>query len=594
MSKLRYEDEGVSVFIQIIAIICMIGLVGVSVYIVTKWAEKPKVREVHSLSISAEPSKTAGQSSSITVRAYDAEGNPVRGASISLVALAIRGGYTGDYEVNLALTDRGDGTYTSNLTSTWAGVYSIHASVVGTDIVASANTTFEPGAPANIVVSATSPKPASSAYKSTVTFYFADAYGNSLPPNRVQPGISPSEGWHVENLRSSPKGLFSFDFVTDNWGTATVSITDNATGISGSTHVKFSPIYLESSMKITPPEIELIHPKDLDMQTIEEGKQELSVNVGIFIPPTKGQLGMYHMTIEYDSSLLYLINVLDGNPADEFPAPIFEVLSENSFRIRNYGTPTGAAVDVAILNFEAIALGKGSILITDVQLSDTAWKPIEVPVTFENKSENVKVLKRLIVPIKAWIVDNSGTSEADVRSDAEKKAENMLNTNSLACVLDYEFVFIVEINRIPKDNWDNIAGADNKLSWAEVDILALRYRWGRWINVYYVPNCTLPKGALGWWRRKDNIILIDDKKDFDNLTLAHELVHEFSKSEVKDSPENNAAAQGGTRPRNIMNYDDTGGDISGEQGKLINEEIERRRDEAGLYKPYRPGPAPPP
>lgn len=120
--KLKYENDSISVFIQIIAIICVIAFVGASVYVIMKPAEKPtEVREVHSLSISAESPKTAGQSSPITVSAYDAEGNLVSGAHISLVAQAMDGAYPGDYEVELTLSDRGDGTYTSSLTSTWAG-----------------------------------------------------------------------------------------------------------------------------------------------------------------------------------------------------------------------------------------------------------------------------------------------------------------------------------------------------------------------------------------------------------------------------------------------------------------------------------------
>jgi hypothetical protein len=48
------------------------------------------------------------------------------------------------------------------------------------------------------------------------------------------------------------------------------------------------------------------------------------------------------------------------------------------------------------------------------------------------------------------------------------------------------------------------------------------------------------------------------------------MVHEFSKSDVKDSPKPNASTQGGRDPDNIMRYCGGGKEISGKQGELIN------------------------
>jgi len=606
MPKLRNKDGGVSILAQVIAIICVIALVGASIYIIRKPAEKPAVREVHSLSISAQSPVTAGQSSAVTVGAYDDENNPMSGADISILAFAMKGGFGWDYEIELPLTDEGDGTYTSSLTSAWAGTYAVAATAWGTDVTASGKVTFVPGPVAEVVASSTSPRTASPSLISTITFYFADAHGNVVPPNQVEPLVGTSFG-HLGEGRANPNNTFSIDLSSMDWGIAEVTITDNKSKVSGNLTVEFPPLYLTTEMDLTPPEINLISPEELEMQ-VTWPENMLSVRVDVFVPPTRGELNEYEMTIQYDNSILHLENVADADPADGFPTPEVEVLSGNSFKVGQKGYPPESFFDVFVMNFEGLAPGSGVLSITDVHLTEVVLYPIydekgmlvgyeevpqliPIPTGLENKSENVKTFERVIMPLKVWVFDNSGVSEDAAKKDAKEKAEEMYNKNAKECKSKYRYVFIVEVNHIPENEWRKKMGADNKLSFDEMDNIVKQENWGRWINIYYVPGCTLPDNALGWWT--GNAIWIDDNKDFDNLTLAHELMHEFSKSRVKDSPADNAATQGGRRPGNIMNYDDTGESISEEQGRIIDEEIGRRTED-DLYRPYGPGPAPPP
>jgi hypothetical protein len=97
------------------------------------------------------------------------------------------------------------------------------------------------------------------------------------------------------------------------------------------------------------------------------------------------------------------------------------------------------------------------------------------------------------------------------------------------------------------------------------------------------------------WRRTGGI-WTDNSKDLHDRNIAHELMHEFSKSEVKDSPEDNSAAQGGRGPNNIMRYCGGGKEISSKQGEILNEELNERSqtyDADGDGTPegyiYRPG-----
>lgn len=584
----KRDEAAISAGTQIIIILLIvITAIGVALYV---YVSKPPAGQVHSLTISVEGTPVAnGQDQVlITVRAYDNKGEPVSGANISIKALA---GI--DYVEELTVEEKEKGVYSSSKTSTWAGTYTVVARVEGTDITTSSEATFVPGQVTQTIVTSASP---------AISFYFTDAYGNIVPAAEVEPSVATSFG-ELGDVHTNPNDTFSADLSLTDWGTAEVTVTDGKTGVSGSVEVEYPPVYLEVTTKVTPPEIELLSPENLIMEVTEVENQKLSASISISIPPVRGWLGYYEMTIHYDSSVLHFLGASDNDPTDEFPAPEVENLSENSILIYQSGIPMWTITDVAVLDFQPTELVDNTpISVTDVYLIDYEnWEPIEVPPPLENVTENGKTFKRLIKPIKAWIVEGSGLSDADVEANVQK-AEDIYNKNARACRLKYWFVFICEINHIPRDNWNAIAGANGILSWGEVDTLSSSYRWGRWNNVYFCPADSLPDNAGGWWRPKDNIVLIDapwdNNKSYDSkkggLAIAHELGHEFSKSRVKDSPADPHNLQGAKDPKNLYNYGDLGDEISRKQGEMINEEIEKRRGANGLYQPYGPGPAPPP
>jgi hypothetical protein len=553
-----------------------------------------------SLTISVEPLLVAGQTASITVRAYDVENKPVSGASISLFALAMEGEFGSDYEVELTLTDEGNGVYTSSLTSSWAGVYSLTALVDGTDIQASGQVEFIAGAPAEVIASFTRPRPSSS-YRSGATFYFADAYGNSLPPDNVQPIVSVSQG-KIENLENNPNGSFNFDLVFDNWGVVTVSITENLGKISENFNVSFPPIYTEVEQDLSPISLELIPPENENGEiraTWSDNK--LSLKIGIFFPGLN-ELGAYGMILEYDNSFLRPLHVMDGDPTDNLPEPMWENF-ENFLILWQSGSAPPGGIDVAIVDFEPLKTGTTEVTIENLELykiiDENILVPVEVPVPFLEHITVLKPLKRLIVPVKKWIVEGSGVTEEDVRNEF-KKVEETYHKAAKECKLDYWVIFIVEINHISKAKWDNYVGADGKLNPTERGEMLEGDSWypDRWVNIYNVPPCSLVsssgKSIIGVWRRTGGI-WSDKSKDKHDRNIAHELMHEFSKSEVKDSPEDNAAAQGAREPNNIMRYCGGGKEISTEQGKILNDGLDERaklydadgdgKPEGYIYKP---------
>jgi hypothetical protein len=558
---------------------------------------------IHSLELSVESPKTAGQSNPITVRAYDAENRPVSGASISLVALAMENIYAGD-SYTLTLTDIGNGTYTSSLASTWAGVYSLVASVAGTDVQTSGEVEFMVGTSAQVVVSYTSPAPASSSYSSTVTFCFTDAYGNSLPPAGVQPGISVSQGFNFENLQSNYNGSFTFKLVTNNWGTATVEIRDNVSGVSENLNVNFSPLYFETEQNLDPTSIELVPAENENGEIqVTWGENTITLKLGLFFPAV-GQLGAYEMTVTYDSSALQLLGVRDWDTTDGFAAPNLTLLGENSsFMISQRGSANPGGIRLTLVDFMPQLFGKTSVSVTNTKLSTRCPMTGELrPVENVPSSEPLvaKPLKRLIVPIKKWIVEGSGITDDAARRELEK-AEEVYQKAAKDCKLDYWVMFHWVINHISKDEWNKKAGADNKLTPDESKNLFKQNNWNPddWMNIYNVPPGSLlldGKYLIGWWWDQydgGSGIFTDKSQDMHDRNLAHELMHEFSKSRVKDSPKDNAAAQGGRDPNNIMKYCGGGKEISSEQGKILNEEMgkraqERSAEEGGGYI-YRPG-----
>ncbi len=599
MPRLRCSDGKVPTPVLLYISIIIIALVAAGAYVGTRPAEQEEEEEeevpgeVHSLTITAVSPVTAGQSSSITVEAKDNEGTPVPGLDISL--LWDIPGARDEWGVPLALVGQGDGSYTSSLTSQWAGTYTLITST-NTDVVATSQVSFEPGPSAGVVVSSTSPKPALSYYTSTLTFYAVDAHGNIISGDDTTWSINSSFGQAGE-VQPNHDDTFSVDISADNWGTAEVTITDGVSGVSGSEIIEFTPAYVDLSYHFVEPTVEISAVENLEF-TSSGDSQTLSLDIGIFFPPSLGTLGQYDLRVEYDNLILRLVDITDPDPTDNFEAPEWGWTSDNTIYLTKVGSATEPGVSVATIQFniwgwventwENLKEKAGEIITWVENLWDNLMEPVETPpgtVVVDGK-----VFKKLFIPLKIWIVDGSGVSDDDARSDAER-AEDMLNKNAEACRLKYWYVFLVEINHISEDEWNTKAGADGQLTNDERDNLSRQNRWERWINAYYVPDNALG-GALGLWDRSENAIFIDDNADFDNLTLPHELIHELSKSKVKDSPVDNAAAQGARTPGNIMNYDNTGENISENQGKLINETTENNSEErpAGegggrIYKP---------
>ncbi len=210
----------------------------------------------------------------------------------------------------------------------------------------------------------------------------------------------------------------------------------------------------------------------------------------------------------------------------------------------------------------------------------------------------VKPVKTLTMHV--YRVEGAAT-EADIRTDVNE-AQNMFNLNAFLCSLPFYVQFNLKITTIPKRDWNKIDedgdGLDRYDSNGDGDyadpgdnndllnaMLEDYYDVGpNTENVYYVPS--IRGGAMGTTYWPNGQVAIDNSSDSDNLTLAHEKVHEMDMRkdgdfDVEDGADTDpsrpgvqrdptANAQGAYGPGNIMNYGNTGRLLTRQQGQHLD------------------------
>ncbi|MCD6283397.1 PKD domain-containing protein [bacterium] len=197
-------------------------------------------------------------------------------------------------------------------------------------------------------------------------------------------------------------------------------------------------------------------------------------------------------------------------------------------------------------------------------------------------------------------VEGAATDE-EIQEDVQA-AEDMFNLNALMCTLGFYVDFNLTITTIPTADWNQIDedgdGLDRYDANGDGDYAddgdnndlfnAMLHDYydvsPNTENVYYVPG--IRGGALGTTYWPNSQVAVDNSADPDNLTLAHEKVHEMDLRkdgdfDVKDGADMNgtkdgiqrdatAEGQGAYEPGNIMNYDDTGPLLSGTQAAELD------------------------
>jgi adhesin/invasin len=161
---------------------------------------------------------TAGGSTTITVHAKDALGNPLTAGGAAVVLST-------DHGTLSSVADNGDGTYTATLGWTGTGTAHVTGTIGGAAIGNPTSATFGPGA-ADASQSAISAAPGSitadGASTTTLTVHAKDAYGNALASGGATVALTTDDG--------------TLSSVTDH-GDGTYSATLTAPTASGTAHV---------------------------------------------------------------------------------------------------------------------------------------------------------------------------------------------------------------------------------------------------------------------------------------------------------------------------------------------------------------------
>jgi len=191
------------------------------------------------------------------------------------------------------------------------------------------------------------------------------------------------------------------------------------------------------------------------------------------------------------------------------------------------------------------------------------------------------------VELNVWIVEGSGVTQNDVKKDVEK-ANEIYGKAAKACNFTKRIKFVIKkFNVIKKDKWRSIAGSDNRL---DVGVMDERSRLpddgdNSTIEVYYVPGVDynsrdsktgviVSQSILGVsWEGNKTGVAVSNKDDFDDRTLVHELAHQLSDGAVVDQGVTGSNMQGANKAGNLMNYDNTGDEITKKQAELIEKTL---------------------
>ncbi len=524
----------------------------------------PAVGPVASLELTASsPHRADGQDASdIVVRARDAGGQPVPGASIALLAIAGR-----DFSQPLALSDRGDGTYTASLTSTSADTYTLVARHVPSGASDSARVEFVPTE--LVALSLASVQPVGTPVPGTALLAVTgtDAQGNAVPidPQGLQVSTDLGSLEFTEGDPTRPVLLLR----ADRWGTATVQA--EAGGVSAATTVPFGPARLGlpsgNGLPVTAPfdvALDLWLPAASLPQDPDTGDPLL--------------LGAYRALVTFDPATLQLVSVADGDGSDGYTPPQVEPVGPGQVTLSgfNQAGDSREAVNAALLTFQPLVTDIHDrlptvITIEGLDLITVTQQPILIPEGLVSVPAPVVLKPVKEIKVTVWVVDGQA-SEADVNADVAK-ANEIFTRNAANCHCDAFLSLVASIRSISADDWDDIDDDDDGL-FDDDEADELPEDASAVTNVYYTPGFDgdvddgNTEGIMG--TTTDNSgVAVNNASDPDNRTLAHELAHDLSNEQVVDSPADDDNDQGARDPGNLMNYDDTGDDLTETQCDLI-------------------------
>jgi len=505
----------------------------------------------------------------------------------------------------IEMTDNGDGTYTHSLYFDVAGDYCFSAWVDNTDtgtkepgVFDEASLSVNPGDITKLLKSDHS-------YHKGVWFYGEDSLGNSWDVPSLS-GITYSSSMPgITALEPVIEGKVLFGgFTATDYGTSvlTFELAGNPDKIFD--QVGFCPIEMhverdegiggkgvtgdssfELIAEVKNPEdygnpwsfasFDVSYPDTAPVTFVlgSSGSDDPNVNVTI---EEMGFPGQEHILVSVDW-------IGAGSPPASVPVTLFfntDAVTEQEF------------FDFTVSN---------TIYLEDAEGIEIDWSMSEFPDYFFIYPIVLKPVKTLDMHV--YVVQGEAT-EAQVQADVQK-TQDLFDKAAMNCSLEFFIVFNLQITTISTSDWNDDIDTDgdgldrydrngdgdyaddgdnNDLFNAMITDPPYYDSDPNTENIYYVPS--IRGGALGTTYWPNGQVAIDNGLDSDNLTLAHEKVHELdlrkdgdfdvldgadmddSRAGIQEDP--TARAQGAYRAGNIMNYNSTGDGLTADQGQHLD------------------------
>ena len=516
--------------------------------------------EIGELKIYIPSSSPAGEKFDVEVEVYGAEGVLLSGRDLDAVVT------TGiDFHEDLSFVETEAGHYKTSFESVLAGDYKLTVTDSETGAETETQFTITPLSLSSVdIIDTVSPPVNGEVDKGYIRVVGRDVYGNILPYSSSNNLSAVTSLGTVTDVSHDDYGVFTMEVTANELGASDVSIINKADNaiFSESAEIQFLAVQLDA-------------PKGIDMKNTSQ----IDIPVYIYFPESLGDLYSYNLTLVYCTQTLAFSSVEDPDSSDDFDLPSVEVDKENgliylSQTRKEVGVSAKEAVGIANLKMNVVSVGTGSIYVGDGVLTNTDGEEGFLDGVIDGIAKwwyNIKDTKDLCVDV--FTMPGSNVTRQKINQDMAW-ANLIFSKIAQSCNCDYYLNFSVHsVTDLDAAKWGGVdTNGDNDLDVAELNGLMASYPpTGSCIPVYYPPE--VDGGDLGWTWSGGGVasgVAIDNNRDPDNRTLAHEIAHYLSHREVED-PGNPpvSTSQGADTAGNLMNYNNTGDSLTEGQCELI-------------------------
>jgi hypothetical protein len=515
------------------------------------------VSDVGELKIYIPSSSPAGEKFDIEIEAYCPEGGLLSGRELSAVVT------TGiDFYEELSVSEGETGHYKTSFESVLAGEYNLIVTDVSSGVESETSFAITPLSLSSVeIIDTVSPPVNGEVDKGYIKVVGRDEFGNILPYSSSNNLSAVTSLGAVANVSHDEYGVFTMEVTADKLGTASVSVINKADNsvFSESADIQFLSVQLDP-------------PKGIDMNNTSQ----IDIPVYIYFPEELGDLYSYNLTLIHCPKTLAFSSVEDPDPSDGFDLPSVEVDKENGIIYLSQTVKEGAVssreVAVANLKMDVIGVGTGAIYVGDGALTNTQEEQGFLSSVLDGVVKwwyNIKDTKDVCIDV--FTAPGSNATQGKVNQDIAW-ANLIFSKIAGSCNCDYYLNFSIHsFNVLDAAQWGAVdANGDGDLDENELTNMRTTHPpSGTCIPVYYPPM--IHGGDLGWaWRGADKGVAMDNNRDRDHRTLAHEIAHYLSDNEVRDPgnpPE--STSQGADTAGNLMNYNNTGDVLTEDQCELI-------------------------